>query len=83
MWFPLTYAVSFVEENMGVLTKTLSLAALLELSKLRQVEHNYGWGDLVLPPGHRKVVQAMVETHATYKPDGHPATGNGRGAWKR
>ncbi|KAK4664251.1 uncharacterized protein QC763_503915 [Podospora pseudopauciseta] len=51
--------------------------------RLSQVEHNYGWDDLVLPPGHRKVVQAMVETHATYKPDGHPATGNGRGAWKR
>lgn len=68
---------------MGVLTKTFSLAALLELSKLSQVEHNYSWDNLVLPPGHRKMVQAMAETHATYKPGGHPATGNGRGAWKR
>ncbi|KAK4194935.1 hypothetical protein QBC40DRAFT_317742 [Triangularia verruculosa] len=49
--------------------------ALLELTRLQPVEHNYGWKDLVLPEGHRRMVQAMVETHATQQADRHQALG--------
>ncbi|KAK0714402.1 hypothetical protein B0T21DRAFT_340107 [Apiosordaria backusii] len=49
--------------------------ALLDLARLQPVEHNYGWNNLVLPSGHRKMVQAMVETHATENRDHHQAIG--------
>jgi hypothetical protein len=31
--------------------------------QLGPVEQNNEWDNLVLPPGHRQMVQAMVETH--------------------
>ncbi|EPE35643.1 P-loop containing nucleoside triphosphate hydrolase [Glarea lozoyensis ATCC 20868] len=37
---------------------------MLDLSLLSPVELEDGWKDLVLPKGHREMVQAMVETHA-------------------
>ncbi|KAL9118847.1 MAG: hypothetical protein Q9187_004598 [Circinaria calcarea] len=37
--------------------------ALLNLAQLGPVEQNNEWNKLVLPPGHRDMVQAMVETH--------------------
>ncbi|KAI0381928.1 hypothetical protein F5Y04DRAFT_270592 [Hypomontagnella monticulosa] len=37
---------------------------LLHLKQLRPVQQNNEWDKLVLPPGHREMVQAMVETHA-------------------
>ncbi|KAK6217809.1 hypothetical protein LQW54_003096 [Pestalotiopsis sp. IQ-011] len=36
---------------------------LLNISQLKPVEQNNEWDNLVLPPGHREMVQAMVETH--------------------
>lgn len=36
---------------------------LLNLERLRPVEQNDNWKGLVLPPGHRKMVQATVENH--------------------
>ncbi|KAF7956720.1 hypothetical protein EAE96_004050 [Botrytis aclada] len=36
---------------------------LLNLAQLKPVKHNDNWENLVLPPGHRRMVQAMVETH--------------------
>ncbi|ETS76967.1 hypothetical protein PFICI_10841 [Pestalotiopsis fici W106-1] len=36
---------------------------LLDISRLERVEQNNEWDNLVLPPGHREMVQAMVETH--------------------
>ncbi|KAF2996525.1 hypothetical protein E8E14_000232 [Neopestalotiopsis sp. 37M] len=36
---------------------------LLNISQLDDVEQNNEWDNLVLPPGHREMVQAMVETH--------------------
>jgi hypothetical protein len=36
----------------------------VDLSLLEPVKQEDGWNDLVLPKGHRKMVQAMVETHA-------------------
>ncbi|KAK0671527.1 aaa family atpase protein [Cercophora samala] len=39
--------------------------ALLDLTILLDVKRTYSWDNLVLPPGHRRMVQAMVETHAT------------------
>lgn len=33
------------------------------MSQLKPVEQNNEWEDLVLPRGHREMVQAMVETH--------------------
>ncbi|KAK0616337.1 hypothetical protein B0T14DRAFT_434119 [Immersiella caudata] len=36
---------------------------LLDLDLLKPVQQNNEWGNLVLPPGHREMVQAMVETH--------------------
>ncbi|KAF8861394.1 P-loop containing nucleoside triphosphate hydrolase protein [Acephala macrosclerotiorum] len=35
-----------------------------DLRLLQNVKKEYGWNDLVLPKGHREMVQAMVETHA-------------------
>ncbi|APA16115.1 hypothetical protein sscle_16g108850 [Sclerotinia sclerotiorum 1980 UF-70] len=36
---------------------------LLNLAQLRPLEQSDSWENLVLPRGHRKMVQAMVETH--------------------
>ncbi|KAI9641150.1 hypothetical protein NHQ30_010580 [Ciborinia camelliae] len=36
---------------------------LLNLTKLKPVKQNDNWENLVLPSGHRQMVQAMVETH--------------------
>jgi hypothetical protein len=36
---------------------------LFNLMQLGPVEQNNEWDNLVLPPGHRQMVQAMVETH--------------------
>ncbi|KAI0844815.1 hypothetical protein F5Y00DRAFT_273573 [Daldinia vernicosa] len=36
---------------------------LLDLRRLKPVEQNDEWDNLVLPEGHREMVQAMVETH--------------------
>lgn len=36
---------------------------MLELDKLRDVPRGLEWKNLVLPKGHKKMVQAMVETH--------------------
>ncbi|KAI1139707.1 hypothetical protein F5Y05DRAFT_330604 [Hypoxylon sp. FL0543] len=36
---------------------------LLDIMRLEPVEHNSEWDNLVLPPGHREMVQAMVETY--------------------
>ncbi|THV49355.1 hypothetical protein BGAL_0199g00140 [Botrytis galanthina] len=36
---------------------------LLNLAQLKPVKQNDNWENLVLPPGHRRMVQAMVETH--------------------
>ncbi|KAI8712655.1 ATPase-AAA-core domain-containing protein [Fusarium sp. LHS14.1] len=36
---------------------------LLDLLQLGPVDQDNGWSNLVLPPGHRQLVQAMVETH--------------------
>jgi len=35
----------------------------LDLELLEKLEQGDDWHKLVLPPGHRKMVQAMVETH--------------------
>lgn len=37
--------------------------ALFNITQFRPVEQNNEWDKLVLPPGHREMVQAMVETH--------------------
>lgn len=37
----------------------------LDITQLQDVTYEDGWSDLVLPKGHRKMVQAMVETFAT------------------
>lgn len=36
---------------------------LLHLTQLGPIEQNSEWNKLVLPAGHREMVQAMVETH--------------------
>ncbi|KAJ5690905.1 hypothetical protein N7462_005297 [Penicillium macrosclerotiorum] len=36
----------------------------LDLNRLRYIKAEDGWNRLVLPKGHREIVQAMVETHA-------------------
>ncbi|KUI71151.1 ATPase family AAA domain-containing protein 3B [Cytospora mali] len=36
----------------------------LDINLLRPVSYEDGWNELVLPEGHRKMVQAMVETYA-------------------
>ncbi|OCL12019.1 P-loop containing nucleoside triphosphate hydrolase protein, partial [Glonium stellatum] len=47
----------------------------VDLSRLKHVKREDNWNALVLPKGHRKMVQAMVETHArgTSSPTGHQA----------
>ncbi|PQE28829.1 aaa family atpase protein [Rutstroemia sp. NJR-2017a BBW] len=40
-----------------------TLIALFNITQFRPVEQNNEWDKLVLPPGHREMVQAMVETH--------------------
>lgn len=54
-------------------TITNSLKVRLDLNMLDEVKREDNWNDLVLPPGHRKMVQAMVETHAkgTRSTSGH------------
>lgn len=39
-------------------------AALLSIDLLTEVGQEGEWDKLVLPKGHRSIVQAMVETHA-------------------
>ena len=39
-------------------------AVQLDLSKLEYVKQEDDWNKLVLPKGHREIVQAMVETHS-------------------
>ncbi|KAK4224087.1 hypothetical protein QBC38DRAFT_486247 [Podospora fimiseda] len=46
---------------------------LLDLDLLKPVEHNHEWKNLVLPKGHRKMVQAMVETHTAQSGGGENA----------
>ncbi|KAI1121218.1 hypothetical protein F5Y10DRAFT_288721 [Nemania abortiva] len=36
---------------------------LLDINSIGEVEQHSEWEDLILPPGHQKMVQAMVETH--------------------
>ncbi|KAF2398233.1 hypothetical protein EJ06DRAFT_480744 [Trichodelitschia bisporula] len=38
----------------------------VDLRKLQYIKQADGWNDLVLPKGHRKMVQAMVETHTSW-----------------
>lgn len=43
--------------------RKLTWTVLLNLLQLGPVDQDNGWSNLVLPPGHRQLVQAMVETH--------------------
>lgn len=36
----------------------------LDIDQLKELEQENDWDSLVLPPGHREMVQAMVETHS-------------------
>ncbi|KAK3988845.1 hypothetical protein QBC44DRAFT_242802 [Cladorrhinum sp. PSN332] len=44
---------------------------LLDLNLLKPVEQNHEWKHLVLPKGHRTMVQAMVETHTAQSGGGN------------
>ncbi|KPM40079.1 hypothetical protein AK830_g6502 [Neonectria ditissima] len=48
----------------------------LDLSQLMPLEQGDDWNKLVLPPGHREMVQAMVETHARGSQDTQQASKN-------
>lgn len=43
--------------------RKLTWTVLLNLLQLGPVDQDNGWSNLVLSPGHRQLVQAMVETH--------------------
>lgn len=45
-------------------TLTNCITVQVSLDQLEYVEEQDGWNKLVLPKGHRELVQAMVETHA-------------------
>lgn len=47
---------------------TNQISVLLDLDVLQYVQHSDDWGNLVLPRGHRDMVQAMVESY-TRRPD--------------
>ena len=46
--------------------QTDNAAVLLDLDSLGPIEQISEWKNLVLPSGHRQMVQAMVETHTEY-----------------
>ena len=37
----------------------------LNLSNLQDIPQEEGWGDLILPSGHKDLVRAVVENHTT------------------
>lgn len=54
-------AVSLAGPGGDVLT---TIPVPLDIDLLQPVSYEDGWNELVLPEGHRKMVQAMVETFA-------------------
>lgn len=42
----------------------MKLIVPMDITLLKPVVRNFGWKSLVLPRGHRQMVQAMVDTHA-------------------
>jgi hypothetical protein len=43
----------------------------LDLTLVQEAQYEDGWKDLILPPGHKEMVRAVVENHAA----GSRATG--------
>ena len=47
----------------GGLLRQLSTTVPLNIQQLKPIQQTDGWDKLVLPRGHREIVQAMVENH--------------------
>lgn len=55
---------SFVNDCFFLKTTYQIFLVKVDITKLSEIRQEEGWDDLVLPQGHKNLIQAMVQTHA-------------------